>query len=608
MNPYARKPSARGVFLHLLACVALAIAVALDQVFGLGRFQRRGARRFEIDLDCERIEEQVRLLSAWFLRSRRRPRYSRREWILILEYAERFRLTVAETARAFLVSEAAVHRARRRRRQGKLGPGTAPARPAPPCPRVCDSRRLLVAQMARAGFGGDRTIARHLRLHGERLSARSVRRFRENPLGQEPRPEARRRSRRIKHAPDVYDACAAFLALPEPFARPRLARHIMSLAEALAEAIAADSLRRLDDGSLDDLEAPALRRTRLAQQLAILHARLSRVPPRHRPRYTDGERAAVLALKHRFRLSHATLAAWFLLDPGTLSDWMRDVDHPELRLRPLVQPIADLETAVAEVQSKLPPLPRRLLGTVHATLAALAARAPVRRWSTRRTRADRKTVRSRPVRRRTLSPIRALYPNHFWSADLTVITLGHTFHLLAIVDLYSRDVLAWELFARKPGSREVKALFEQAVARHGRPENFVSDQGEEFQGELKAALDDRDIDHRQGAVGQHGSIAIIERLWKSAKEHLDLMAVRPQIPAILLERVAIVIDYYRTKRPHTALGNATPHEVYWGLPSRAHEAKPMPRAWRGQPSPPAPFVIRHAFPDERTLPYLERVA
>jgi transposase InsO family protein len=461
--------------------------------------------------------------------------------------------------------------------------------------------------MARAGFGGDRTIARHLHLHGETLSARSIERFRENPLGREPRPESKRTSRRIKRAPDVYDACAAFLALPEPFARPRLARHIMSLADALAEAVAADSLRRLDDGSLHDPETP-LRRTRLAQRLAILHARLSRVPPRHRPRYTDSERAAILALKHRFRLSHATLAAWFLLDPGTVSDWMRDVDHPDLRLRPLVQPIADLETAVAHVQSTLPPLPRRLQGKVQAALAALAARAPVPRWSTRRRRADRKTARSRPVRPRTLTPIRALYANHFWSADLTVIALGHTFHLLAIVDLYSRDVLAWELVARKPGSRELKALFEQAVARHGQPENFVSDQGEEFQGELKAALDERDIDHRQGAVGQHGSIAIIERLWRSAKEHLDLKAVRPQIPAILLERVATVIDYYKTKRPHSTLGNATPHEVYQGLPSRAHEAKPMPRGWPGEPSRPAPFVIRHAFPDERTLPYLERVA
>jgi hypothetical protein len=135
MSSYAPIPSPRRAFLHVLACVALALAAALDQVFGLGRLQRRGARRVEIDLDCERIEEQIRLLSAWFLRSRRRPHYSRREWILILEYAERWGLTVAETARAFLVSEAAVHPRQkapptREARTGSRAGSAGPALPA----------------------------------------------------------------------------------------------------------------------------------------------------------------------------------------------------------------------------------------------------------------------------------------------------------------------------------------------------------------------------------------------------------------------------------------------------------------------------------------------
>ncbi len=80
------------------------------------------------------------------------------------------------------------------------------------------------------------------------------------------------------------------------------------------------------------------------------------------------------------------------------------------------------------------------------------------------------------------------------------------------------------------------------------------------------------------------------------------------MPAILHHRIAVVVDYYRTKRPHSALGNATPHQAYLGIPSPAWDAKPAPRGWPGEEVPPPPFRIRHAFPDERNLPYLERVA
>lgn len=155
----------------------------------------------------------------------------------------------------------------------------------------------------------------------------------------------------------------------------------------------------------------------------------------------------------------------------------------------------------------------------------------------------------------------------------------------------------------------IAALFRQAVKRHGKPRHFVSDQGGQFLGRaLQAALAARGIDHRKGAVGEHGSISVTERLWRSAKQLLDLNTVRPNVPQILYRRVAVVIEYYRTKRPHMALASATPAEVYRGDASRAADAKPMPRGWRGEPSAPLPVVIRHALPLEQKLPYLERVA
>lgn len=595
----------RRAFLHLIACVSLSLTFALGEVWALGARQRRGLRGIEIQLDLDRILEQIRILSAWFERGRQRPRYSPREVLLILEHAERYGLSAAEIARDVLVSPSTVYRWRKHRREAP--PGTNPfaqqAKPVPPCRRICDSRRDIVVDMAVAGFAGNRTIERHLRHQGEKVSARSVCRFRHSPVGPPKEPEKPRK--RPKETPELLDACARYLPGPEHLARPRLARLIRTLADAFSEGIAANTLRQLDEGSLYEDDHARLR-SRRAEQLAILHARLSRIPPRHRPRYADTERAEILALKYRFRLSNRTLAAWFLLDENTISDWNRDVDHADQRQRPLVQPMLDLETAIASVT--LPPVPKRLQRKVAETLATLAQKVLPRRRRTQPTR-QRDKPGAEAARPRKLAPIQARHPNHYWTSDLTTLELGRTSYLATILDLHSRDVLAWDLFAGQPSSEQVTALFDSAVSRHGNPKHFVSDQGGQFLGDaFEAALADRGIDHRRGAVGQHGSIAIIERLWRTAKECLDLKAARPNVSALLRERIAVVIDYYNTKRPHTALGNATPAETYRGEPSRAATATPAPRGWRGEASPPPPFVIRHAFPDEKKLPYLERVA
>ena len=460
--------------------------------------------------------------------------------------------------------------------------------------------------MARAGLEGNLTIARHIQLQGERISARSVGRFRDAPLECVRKPKLRHRPT-LKEAPDPLAAAAALADGPADPARPRLARLLRGLREAFTQGIAFDTQTRFEAGEDFAVSERALLRSRRAEQLAILLSRLSRIPPRNRPHYTDTERARILALKYRFRLSNKALARTFLLDKGTFSAWNRDVDQPTKRRRPLVATIPDLPSAVAEIAERLAYVPKRLQAEVHSTLAALAEKVPLRRRRIRK----RKRVRAVPI-----APASRIFPvfvperpNHYWSTDITTIELRFRFHLTAIIDLFSREILAWDLFTRQPSGKQVRALLEQAVARHGRPQYFVTDQGGQFrEGPLVKALAQFGVEHRKGAVGQKGSIAIIERAWRSLKECLDTKRVRSEIAQTLRERIAVVVDYYRTKRPHTALGNATPAEVYRGRQSRAWDARPAPRGWRGEPSPPLPFVIRYAFPDDEKLPFLERVA
>jgi transposase InsO family protein/transposase len=601
-------PTPRRAFLHLVSCTALAMSLALSEVWALGPHQARGARRLEITLDLERLQETIDILAAWFRRSRRRPRHSHRERRLILEHAERFRLSAAEVARFFLLSPATAYRWMKRRRSAWAGlPEPEPFKPTAPCRRICDNRRQMVVAMARAGFDGDLTIARHLHLQGERISARSVGRFRDAPLDHDHKPERTPRPA-IKEAPGPVTEAAAFAICPNGPTRPRLARLLRELSEAFTQGIAFDTQARFEAG--EDPAASrsrALLRSRRAEQLAILLSRFSRIPPRKRPHYTNTERARILALKYRFRLSNRTLARLFLLDKGTLSAWNRDVDQPTRGCRPLVATLPDLPSAVAEVADRLAYVPRRLQAEVHSTLAALAEKVPLRRCRVCRRKCARPAVLAPPAR--VLPVLTPEHPNHYWSADITTIELRFTFHLTAIVDLFSREILAWDLFGGQPSGEQVCALFEQAVARYGKPQHFVTDQGGQFRkGALRTAVARLRVEHRKGAVGQKGSIAIIERLWRSLKDCLDTRLARTEIARTLRERIAVVIDYYGTKRPHTALGNATPAEVYRGKRSRASQARPAPRGWRGDPSPPLPVTIRHAFPEDERLPFLERVA
>ncbi len=596
-------PTPRRAFLHLVACVSLSLIFALAEAFGLGGRQRTGVRGIEMALDIDRLVEQVRILCAWFSRAGRHPRYSPREILLILEYGDRYSLSAPELARDFLVSVSTVRRWRKLRREALAGtnPFVPQTKSTPPCRRICDSTREFVADMAVAGYTHDRTISRHLQHQGEKVSARSVGRFRACLLAP-PKTPAQRMHVRLKDPAEPLDVCAAYVPGPEHVWRPRVAHHVRVLANALTEGIATHTLRLDDPYAYRDTNA--LLRSRRAEQLALLVSRMSRIKPRHRPRHTDAERADILAIKARCRLSNKTTAKWFLLDPHTISDWTQDVDHPDQRRRPLVTTLPDMETAVTSVAEALLYVPKRLQRTVAETLAALATRIPSRISIVRRT--GQKKTRPDPTPR-TLRPIHPLYPNHCWTSDLTI--LGGPFHLCAIVDLYSRDILVWDLFPSQPTSEEVAVLFDQAVHRHGKPEHFVSDRGGPFVGEaLGAALDAHRVERHKGAVGQHGSIAIIERAWRTTKECLDLQNVQPRVLQVLYERIAIVIDYYRTKRPHMSLDNATPAEVYRGERSRAHHALPAPRGWRGESSPPPPFVIRHAFPEEMKLPYLERIA
>ncbi len=94
----------------------------------------------------------------------------------------------------------------------------------------------------------------------------------------------------------------------------------------------------------------------------------------------------------------------------------------------------------------------------------------------------RKPRTSIPAREATIYPylltgLTISRPNQVWSADITYLPMAHGFlYLSAILDVFSRKVLAWRLSNTMTADFCVEAL-EEAIARFGAPETFNTDQG-----------------------------------------------------------------------------------------------------------------------------------
>jgi len=109
-------------------------------------------------------------------------------------------------------------------------------------------------------------------------------------------------------------------------------------------------------------------------------------------------------------------------------------------------------------------------------------------------------------------------------------------------------------------------MLDRAVERVGRaPKYTVTDQGPQFWGEYWAWCKRHGVKPRYGAVGQHGSLAVIERFFLTLKtEAMRVVMVPLSLAAMRAELVAFV-QWYDTYRPHQSFAGRTPAEVYEGL-------------------------------------------
>jgi putative transposase len=153
-------------------------------------------------------------------------------------------------------------------------------------------------------------------------------------------------------------------------------------------------------------------------------------------------------------------------------------------------------------------------------------------------------------------------PNQVWAADITYIPIGRGFlYLVAIIDWFSRAVLAWRLSNTMDTAFCVDAL-DEALARFGRPEIFNTDQGAQFTGAaFTGRLADADIRISMDGRGRWLDNVFIERLWRSLKyEDVYLKGYADGREA--RTGIAGWIGFYNGRRPHQALAGRTPMAVW----------------------------------------------
>jgi putative transposase len=161
-------------------------------------------------------------------------------------------------------------------------------------------------------------------------------------------------------------------------------------------------------------------------------------------------------------------------------------------------------------------------------------------------------------------------PNQVWAMDITYVPMARGFVYLAVVmDWFSRRALAWRVSVTMEAQFCIEAL-EEALAHHGTPEIFNTDQGSQFTSQaFTDVLTTNQIAISMDGRGSWRDNVFVERFWRSVKyEEVYLRAY----DSVGEARVSLrrYIDFYNGRRPHSSLDGRTPDQAYFNsLPFRA---------------------------------------
>jgi putative transposase len=150
--------------------------------------------------------------------------------------------------------------------------------------------------------------------------------------------------------------------------------------------------------------------------------------------------------------------------------------------------------------------------------------------------------------------------------DITYIPMARGFvYLTAVVDWFTRRVLAWRLSITMEVDFCLEAV-EEALAKHGRPDVFNTDQGAQFtSAAFTGLLLENKIAISMDGRGSWRDNVFVERLWRSVKyEEVYLRAY----DSVGQARASLdkYLVFYNAIRPHSSLDARTPDQAYFNHP------------------------------------------
>jgi putative transposase len=153
-------------------------------------------------------------------------------------------------------------------------------------------------------------------------------------------------------------------------------------------------------------------------------------------------------------------------------------------------------------------------------------------------------------------------PNYVWEVDITYIPMAKGFmYLTAIIDVYSRFVVGWNIFNNLEAENCLSVLMD-AIKKYGKPEILNSDQGSQFTSALWINnLDNEGITISMDGKGRAIDNIFIERLWRTVKQ--DYIYISPADDGLeLFKGLKTFFEHYNKHKTHQGIGRVTPITLY----------------------------------------------
>jgi len=304
----------------------------------------------------------------------------------------------------------------------------------------------------------------------------------------------------------------------------------------------------------------------LGEEIRIKDTRIAQIAPQRRPHYGPHERMAILELRAGRGWSLKQTADTFLVTPATIASWVKRINEKGtdalLQLREPVNKFPDFVRYIVQRLKTLSPS----MGKVK--IAETLCRAGLHLGITTVGRILKEAPQSGPGDPAPCTGVvNAKRPNHVWHVDLAAVPTSVGFLApwlpfalpqcwpfcwwVAVVIDHSRHVMGVAAFKNNPTSVSIQHFPESAIVKaSASPKYIICDMGQQFWCSVfKEWCDRQGITPRFGAVGQHGSIALIERCILSLKNECTRIILVPLRTGAFHQELTCFAYWYNRSRP-----------------------------------------------------------